>query len=122
MIYPLSAMLRGYFCVNMNVRRGGYHPPANFVKTKLENIPFGVKILPILTGRIISAPTTKIRVIIADKKPPPGIPAAVLLFRNYSSLKPLGFWLCQRQESRHMSARDFSAFQPSSSADLPGSA
>ena len=67
MIYPLSVMLRGYFCVNMNVRRGGYHPPANFVKTKLENIPFGVKILPILTGRIISAPTTKIRVIIADK-------------------------------------------------------
>ena len=50
-----------------------------------------------------------------------GISAAVLLF-HYSSLKPLGFWLCQRQESRHMSARDFSAFQPSSSADLPGSA
>ena len=59
--------------------------------------------------------------VTAEKTAAEVVSAADRLF-NYSSPKPLGFWLCQRHASRHMSPRVFSAFQPSSSADLPGSA
>ena len=45
----------------------------------------------------------------------------VVFDQNYL-LKPMGFLLCQFQESRHISTRFFSAFQPSFSADLAGSA
>ena len=44
-----------------------------------------------------------------------------LLFYLHSP-KPMGFLLCQFQESRHISARVFSAFQPRTSALLAGSA
>ena len=55
-------------------------------------------------------------------KQPAGFSCGLVLCRAYSSEKPMGFMLCQRQESRHMSTRDFSAVQPSFSADLAGSA
>ena len=55
------------------------------------------------------------------KKPRAGWHGAKGILVDYSS-KPLGFLLCQFQESRHISCRPRSAFQPRTSADLAGSA
>ena len=78
--------------------RGAQPPGKGFFR------PFGADLFPFLSSL---------------KMPHPE--ARVWHFLSYAPY-PMGFWLCQRQESRHISARSFSAVQPRISRLLVGSA
>ena len=61
-------------------------------------------------------------ILLCCRKQEKHLPKEVFFKKQAYSPKPMGFLDCQFQESRHISTRVFSAFQPSSSADLAGSA